>query len=251
MIYESRPNVTIEAASLAIKSGNACILRGGSEALQSNLALAALVQRVARRGRPAARRGAARRHDRPRRGRPPDRRARVGRPRHPARRQGPDRAHRPRGQGAGAQAPRRQLPRLRRCRRRPRRWRCAIVDNAKTQKLSPCNAAESLLVHAAVAAAFLPRIGAVFATKGVEMRGDAAALALLAERAPARSLVAATEADWSEEYLARDHQHQGRRLARRGDRATSTATARTTPTRSSPTRTPRRCASCARSIRPA
>ena len=44
MIYESRPNVTIEAASLAIKSGNACILRGGSEALQSNLALAALVQ---------------------------------------------------------------------------------------------------------------------------------------------------------------------------------------------------------------
>jgi len=44
MIYESRPNVTIEAASLAIKSGNACILRGGSEALQSNAALAALVQ---------------------------------------------------------------------------------------------------------------------------------------------------------------------------------------------------------------
>ena len=44
MIYESRPNVTIEAAALAIKSGNACILRGGSEALQSNLALAALVR---------------------------------------------------------------------------------------------------------------------------------------------------------------------------------------------------------------
>ncbi|HAL37860.1 MAG TPA: gamma-glutamyl-phosphate reductase, partial [Polaromonas sp.] len=46
MIYESRPNVTIEAASLAIKSGNACILRGGSEAIESNMALAALVQRA-------------------------------------------------------------------------------------------------------------------------------------------------------------------------------------------------------------
>ena len=44
MIYESRPNVTIEAASLAIKSGNACILRGGSEALASNLALGRMVQ---------------------------------------------------------------------------------------------------------------------------------------------------------------------------------------------------------------
>jgi len=77
----------------------------------------------------------------------------------------------------------------------------AIVDNAKTQKLSPCNAAESLLVHAAVASEFLPRIGAVFAKKGIEMRGDAAALALLETVGGAR-LVEATEADWSEEYLA-------------------------------------------------
>src|SRR5256885_9843436 len=46
MIYESRPNVTIEAASLSIKSGNACILRGGSEAIDSNKALAALVARA-------------------------------------------------------------------------------------------------------------------------------------------------------------------------------------------------------------
>ena len=46
MIYESRPNVTIEAASLAIKSGNACILRGGSEAIESNKALAQLVQQA-------------------------------------------------------------------------------------------------------------------------------------------------------------------------------------------------------------
>ena len=61
MIYESRPNVTIEAASLAIKSGNAAILRGGSEALQSNLALGRLVAACAGRGRPADRGGAARR----------------------------------------------------------------------------------------------------------------------------------------------------------------------------------------------
>src|SRR5690606_33620262 len=55
-----------------------------------------------------------------------------------------------------------------------------VTDNAKTQKYSPCNAAESLLVHEASAAQFLPRIGAVFAAKGVEMRCDAAARALLA-----------------------------------------------------------------------
>ncbi len=53
MIYESRPNVTIEAASLSIKSGNACILRGGSEALASNQALAALVMQALRGGGPA------------------------------------------------------------------------------------------------------------------------------------------------------------------------------------------------------
>jgi glutamate-5-semialdehyde dehydrogenase len=76
-----------------------------------------------------------------------------------------------------------------------------VADNAKTQKVSPCNAAESLLVHRAQAAAFLPRIGAVFAAKGVEMRCDAAARAILAS-VPGARLADATEADWSEEYLA-------------------------------------------------
>jgi glutamate-5-semialdehyde dehydrogenase len=76
-----------------------------------------------------------------------------------------------------------------------------VTDNAKTQKYSPCNAAESLLVHAAQAPAFLPRIGAVFAAKGVEMRCDAAARAALAG-VPGARLVDATEQDWSEEYLA-------------------------------------------------
>ena len=76
-----------------------------------------------------------------------------------------------------------------------------VTDNAKTQKYSPCNAAESLLVHAQMAPAFLPRIGALFAAKGVAMRGDAAALALL-RGVPGAVLSAATEQDWAEEYLA-------------------------------------------------
>ena len=91
MIFESRPNVTIEAASLSIKSGNACILRGGSEAIDSNKALArlvqqALVERACRRGRAA---GA---DHRPRGRGPADRDAAVRRRDHSARRQGPDRA---------------------------------------------------------------------------------------------------------------------------------------------------------------
>jgi glutamate-5-semialdehyde dehydrogenase len=74
-----------------------------------------------------------------------------------------------------------------------------VTDNAKTQKYSPCNAAESLLVHAAQAPAFLPRIGAVFAAKGVEMRCCPRAAALLAGLPKVRP---ATEEDWATEYLA-------------------------------------------------
>ncbi|TXI21311.1 MAG: glutamate-5-semialdehyde dehydrogenase, partial [Ottowia sp.] len=90
-----------------------------------------------------------------------------------------------------------------------------VVDNAKTQKYSPCNATESLLVARGVAAQFLPRIGAVFAAKGVEMRCDAEALQILKQNWPAAlsgqaqpaihseaKLVLAQESDWSEEYLA-------------------------------------------------
>ena len=199
MVYESRPNVTIEAASLALKSGNAAILRGGSEALQSNLALAREVQAaLAEAGLPPEAVQLVETSDR----------AAVGRliampefcgPDHPARRQGPDRAHQPRGQGAGDQAPGWQLPPSMSMPRSIWTSRSKSPTTPRRQKFSPCNAAESLLVHVAQAAAFLPRIGDVFAAKGVEMRCCPRALALLAGRP---KLVAATDADWGEEYLA-------------------------------------------------
>jgi glutamate-5-semialdehyde dehydrogenase len=200
MIYESRPNVTIEAASLAIKSGNACILRGGSEALQSNLALARLVREaLAEAGLPGDAVQLLETTDR----------AAVG---HLI--ASPEVADLviPRGGKSLIERIAREakVPVLKHldgnCHvyvdaAADLEMALAIVDNAKTQKLSPCNAAESLLVHADVAARFLPALGAVFAKKGIEMRGDAASLAVLQGIAGAK-LVAATEADWSEEYLA-------------------------------------------------
>ncbi|WP_088284650.1 glutamate-5-semialdehyde dehydrogenase [Ideonella sp. A 288] len=200
MIYESRPNVTIEAASLAIKSGNAAVLRGGSEALHSNLALWRLVQAaLVDAGLPADAVQLVETTDR----------AAVGRlitmPEYVD-------VIIPRG-GKGlierisAEA---RVPVIKHLDGNCHVYVDAevdldlavrVTDNAKTQKYSPCNAAESLLVHAAQAAAFLPRIGAVFAAKGVEMRCDAAARAALAAVPNAR-LADATEADWAEEYLA-------------------------------------------------
>jgi glutamate-5-semialdehyde dehydrogenase len=198
MVYESRPNVTIEAASLAIKSGNACILRGGSEALQSNLALWQLVQAALAEA-----------------GLPPDAvqlvqttdRAAVGRlitmPEYVD-------VIIPRG-GKGlierisAEA---RVPVIKHLDGNCHVYvdaevdleqALAVTDNAKTQKYSPCNAAESLLVHEAQAAAFLPRIAAIFAAKGVEMRCDGRAAALLGGFT---HVARASEADWSTEYLA-------------------------------------------------
>ena len=95
----------------------------------------------------------------------------------------------------------------------------AVADNAKTQKYSPCNAAEGLLVARGVAAAFLPRIGAVYGAKGVELRCDPEALQILEqnralspvdtgvaainlEALRSARLVPAAESDWSTEYLA-------------------------------------------------
>ena len=200
MVYESRPNVTIEAASLSIKSGNAAILRGGSEAIESNRALAALVQRaLTDAGLPADAVQLV----------PTTDRAAVGQlitmPQYVD-------VIIPRG-GKGlierisAEA---KVPVIKHLDGNCHTYvddpcdialAVKVTDNAKTQKYSPCNATESLLVARAVAAEFLPKIGAVFAAKGVEMRVCAQSRAILSRVAGA-NLKDATEADWSEEYLA-------------------------------------------------
>ena len=200
MIFESRPNVTIEAASLSIKSGNACILRGGSEAIDSNKALARLVQQaLVQAGLPAEAVQLVQTTDREAVGQL------IAMP------QFVD-VIIPRG-GKGL------IERISRDARVPvikhLDGNChtyvddpcdidmavRVADNAKTQKYSPCNATEGLLVARGVAAEFLPRIGAVYAAKGVEMRCDAESAAILAG-VPAAKVEAATEQDWFEEYLA-------------------------------------------------
>jgi glutamate-5-semialdehyde dehydrogenase len=214
MIFESRPNVTIEAASLSIKSGNACILRGGSEAIDSNKALALLVQRaLTDSGLPADAVQLVQTTDR----------AVVGQlitmP------QFVD-VIIPRG-GKGL------IERISRDAKVPvikhldgnchvyvddpcdLAMALTVTDNAKTQKYSPCNAAESLLVARGVASAFLPGIAAIFAAKGVEMRGCPETLAIIGSNWPPAldqlegvamnsiaKLVLAQDSDWSEEYLA-------------------------------------------------
>jgi len=201
MVYESRPNVTIEAASLAIKSGNACILRGGSEAITSNQALSRLVRlALAEAGLPEDAVQLV----------PTTDRAAVGQL--IAMPQFVD-VIIPRG-GKGlierisAEA---KVPVIKHLDGNCHTYvddtcdielAVKVTDNAKTHKYSPCNATESLLVARRVAGDFLPRIGAVFATKGVEMRGCPESLRILATVAPAALLKTATEADWSEEYLA-------------------------------------------------
>lgn len=200
MVYESRPNVTIEAASLSIKSGNAAILRGGSEAIESNRALAALVQRaLTDAGLPADAVQLV----------PTTDRAAVGQlitmPQYVD-------VIIPRG-GKGlierisAEA---KVPVIKHLDGNCHTYvdepcdialAVKVTDNAKTQKYSPCNATESLLVARGVAADFLPKIGTIFAAKGVEMRACAESRAILAA-VPGANLKEATEADWSEEYLA-------------------------------------------------
>jgi glutamate-5-semialdehyde dehydrogenase len=200
MIYESRPNVTIEAASLAIKSGNACILRGGSEAIQSNLALWQLVrQALISAGLPAEAVQLVETTDRAAVG------ALITMPAHVD-------VIIPRG-GKGLIeriSKEAKVPVIKHLDGNCHTYVDAEVDiaqalvvteNAKTQKYSPCNATESLLVHQASATVFLPRIGAIFAAKGVEMRCDPASRAILSDVAGA-TLVDATEDDWYAEYLA-------------------------------------------------
>ena len=200
MIYESRPNVTIEAASLAIKSGNAAILRGGSEAIHSNRALALLVQRaLVDAGLPDDAVQLVQTTDRAAVG------LLIAMPEYVD-------VIIPRG-GKGliaritAEA---KVPVIKHLDGNCHVYVDAevdlelairVTDNAKTQKYSPCNAVESLLVHEAVAARFLPRIGAVFAAKGVEMRCCPASKLLVGGLANVM-VFDASEEDWSTEYLA-------------------------------------------------
>lgn len=200
MIYEARPNVTVDAAGLALKSGNAVVLRGGSAAASSNEvvvevlsdALVAqglpgdLVQSVDAWGRPGA---VALMHARglvdvlvPRGG--ADLIATVVREATvPVIETGVGNCH------LYVDASADQADAL------------AILLNAKTQRVGVCNAVETLLVHRDVADAFLPSALTALADAGVTVHGDDAALRLAP---PAVATEPATDADWATEYLSLD-----------------------------------------------
>ena len=199
IIYESRPNVTVDAACLAVKSGNACILRGGSEAFETNRILGELVQQaLTETGLPTEAVQIA----------PTTDRDFVGEM---------IRANKyvdviiPRG-GKGLitrLAAEATVPMIHHldgiCHTYVDKdadidMAVSVTDNAKTQRYSPCNATETLLVHEAVADVFLPRIGRIFAEKQVEMRCDANSKAVL--EASGLSCVDADPSDWDTEYNA-------------------------------------------------
>ena len=200
MIYESRPNVTADAASLCLKSGNACILRGGSESLHSNQAIAAcLAAGLKAAGLPEEAVQLVATPDRAAVG------ALVSMDRHVD-------AVVPRG-GKGlieAVTLEARVPVIKHLdgichvyvddRADPAKA-VAIADNAKTQRYGTCNTMETLLVAHAIAPQVLPDIGRIYAQKGVEMHVCAETKALLA-RAGIRKLKDATEQDFHTEWLA-------------------------------------------------
>ncbi len=199
IIYESRPNVTIDAAALCIKSGNATILRGGSEAIHSNRALAALIREGLRdAGLPQDAVQVIETTDR----------AAVGElirsPQH-----------------VDVIVPRGGKSLIERVSREARvpvikhldgichvyidasadpEMAIRIADNAKTQRYSPCNTMETLLVDRAIVSQVLPALARLYVGKGVELRGDEATRATLA--AAGLPCTAATDEDWRTEYLA-------------------------------------------------
>jgi glutamate-5-semialdehyde dehydrogenase len=195
IIYEARPNVTADAAALCLKSGNAAILRGGSEAIRSNRAIAALVQEgLKAAGLPADAVQVIDTTDRAAVGELITMREFVD-------------VIVPRG-GKGLIA--RLLAEARVPMIQHLDGNChvyleeeadpnkalKIVENAKTQRYGTCNTAESLLVDRAVAALLLPPIAAMLTGKGVEIRGCAETCAIVP------NAVAATEEDYYTEYLA-------------------------------------------------
>lgn len=193
-IYESRPNVTADAAGLCLKSGNAVLLRGGSEALDSNTVIAQILSKAAEKA-----------------GLPPDTIQHVDTP---------DRAAVmamltldryldliiPRGgeEFVRLVGERSTVPVLKHDKGLVHVYvdegadldmALGVAVNAKTQRVSVCNSMETLLVHAAIAPAFLPAAAARFKQAGVELRGDERARALMPGSRPAEP------ADWDTEYL--------------------------------------------------
>jgi glutamate-5-semialdehyde dehydrogenase len=195
IIYESRPNVTADAAGLCLKAGNAAILRGGSEAMHSNQAIAACVHEgLAQAGLPETGVQVIETTDR----------AAVG---ELVTMQDYVDVIVPRG-GKGL------IERLERESRIPMikhlhgvchvyiddkadlEKAVKVADNAKTQRLGTCNTMETLLVARGIAPTVLPRLSAIYREKGIELRGDAESRALVSDMNPA------TEEDWYTEYLA-------------------------------------------------
>jgi glutamate-5-semialdehyde dehydrogenase len=203
IVYESRPNVTADAAALCLKSGNACILRGGSEAIQANLAIAVCVHEGLR----AA-------------GLPEDAVLVVNTP---------DRAavgellrmHEyvdiivPRGGKSLVERviAESRIPMIKHLdgvchvyidERADLDKAVRIADNAKTQRYGTCNTMETLLVHEAVAPRVLPALARIYAAKGVELRCDDAAAKMIRDAldGAAPAIKAASEQDWYTEWLA-------------------------------------------------
>ena len=193
MIYESRPNVTVDAASLSLKSGNACILRGGSEAFHSNQAIAAcVVQGLEAAGLPGTIVQLLNTTDR----------AAVG---ELLKQDEFIDVIVPRG-GKGL------IERISAESRIPvikhldgichvyiddeaePDMAVAIAFNSKAEKLAVCNALETLLIHRDIAQIVLPQLAAKYQEAGIELRGCARAQELV-------PMTAASEADWGEEYL--------------------------------------------------
>ena len=195
IVYESRPNVTADAAALCLKSGNATFLRGGSEAIRSNRAIARCILEGLREAQL------------------PDEAVQLvdTTDRDAVGYLIADEAH------VDVIVPRGGKSLIERVSRDARvpvlkhldgvchvyvdahanvEQAVSIADNAKTQRYSPCNTMETLLVHAAIASRVLPPLARIYAAKGVEMRGDERARALVPAMSPA------TEDDWYAEYLA-------------------------------------------------
>ncbi len=206
IIYESRPNVTIDAAALCLKSGNAAILRGGSEALESNTALAVLIgEGLAQAGLPRDAVQVVETADRAAVGKLVTMTEYVD-------------VIVPRG-GKSLIARLMQEARVPMIKHLDgichvyiddRADLCkalAVCDNAKTHRYGTCNTMETLLVARGIAHAALPPLARVYRDKGVELRVDAQARAALeatpwSSDAPPLALVDATEEDWRTEYLA-------------------------------------------------